>query len=1400
MKIYIRLELVTISKVLLIALLTLSVTILSAQDCIYTDFTYTIGANGEVTFKDISSSPTGISSWIWNFGDGAILSPTTQNPTHRYNISNTTDPSVCFDVTLTVSDGVNSGVSVPKHICIPTSTQSGGNNLYVKITSPVEIYDGACNKNFAKIIQGEQTSFEATVLGGTPPYSFVWTTNAVWRYPNSTASPSTLGGPGPHVVTFPFSTSNSCYPEQVSLEVTDARGIKSTSIVNVSIRGEVEGPGAIKITASKLPACEGEEVIFKVKPDNPFALSFNYINVSVAATYRWLIDGREFINSPLKRIPYTFPAGSAGVHEVRVEIHDGGATYYSAPLQVAVRTPALCNVIIPPVPDFELKVNDVVNGTLSLDANDLCTDKINQRITIKVPKSPIVIGSSPDCLPNYSFQMEIIPSDGIPRTFNNPCSISISDLTLGRADVITDALLRELGSRPPYNNPNYYIKDLGSYIEFTLPICFANCGPLLGCNQLRITTGRYAQSYPVANDPITSLYGSFNNTGCSCVFKEVYSIGVTNPNFYANTSNCSYIKPSTYYPLQGKIAELRTVVCAIKVKDNYPPLSISGINSVWNCSSRTYQFDITKISGGAPFELDPNSNFISCSTSDIYKKVKWKAYYFSNPNQEITDFVTASPLNNKIATVNGNHPYFSSFAPSERRLFIIEASVADADGNVAKYAEVVGFDPPLSITIAGEVNRCATANTPLSNIPVVVGGKLPYVYNWGVNNAYTFTPTSTTENPSLNLTGMTPVIINLTVIDDNGNGCIVSKEIKITPSSLKSISLGNRSVTACSNSSSVKTIGPINATTQRDLETYLEGSGDYSYRWTASTPDGLDKLSDPTIPYPTVSSDGNAAVTYTLVITDNLGGCTTSNSIDVIGLQTIFNVELGADKILCAGTGNIVTLTATTKQGGNIMNNALLDYQWSSDAPNFISNSTSNVLVLNNVPNGSRNTYTVTSIFKEYGCSQKDDIIVEIKKDWTYKGYESVIAPLLVGQKGPLWKSSDNEIFVASGTSGSGAVSPFNYVFLPSPPLGVSDIVDGNYGAIKQANYSGNGITVILRDNLGCSKDFPSNTYYKLSKNPTVLVSSNKQVVCSGGEICLYLTLNTNVVTGQEYLPRSFYLTYDVKQASLQTDGSWYYTPIANFIPKNIEFNLTDAALGIYTAITCTNVPSNANLTRYALLIDGGLPNSDVTGAGKFKVEYQFNASPSGPFRQNVTFFDPYILRGIPEEAFDYVALGATSQKYTLGNNAYAEYAASRNGEVRMVVDVDVQSSTRFFRAFIDPCILYGSGNIAQQGDESSLIIKNKENTSKGAFSVHPSPFANDITLNYEVRAEKGSYISIHVYNSLGQLIDKISENSFHPLGVFSTVYDTGKLTSGIYIFELTMDGEKFIRKSMKVD
>ena len=122
-----------------------------------------------------------------------------------------------------------------------------------------------------------------------------------------------------------------------------------------------------------------------------------------------------------------------------------------------------------------------------------------------------------------------------------------------------------------------------------------------------------------------------------------------------------------------------------------------------------------------------------------------------------------------------------------------------------------------------------------------------------------------------------------------------------------------------------------------------------------------------------------------------------------------------------------------------------------------------------------------------------------------------------------------------------------------------------------------------MTDGAGCKKDFPTNTFYILKKDPVVTVSSDKKVVCNGGDICLYLSVKLDVVEEtKKYLPTSFSVNYDFRKADLDRSAVWVYSTPSYLTDINgkVEFTLTDPTTGTYTAIKCFKIPNISPTTH----------------------------------------------------------------------------------------------------------------------------------------------------------------------------------------------------------------------------
>lgn len=97
---------------------------------------------------------------------------------------------------------------------------------------------------------------------------------------------------------------------------------------------------------------------------------------------------------------------------------------------------------------------------------------------------------------------------------------------------------------------------------------------------------------------------------------------------------------------------------------------------------------------------------------------------------------------------------------------------------------------------------------------------------------------------------------------------------------------------------------------------------------------------------------------------------------------------------------------------------------------------------------------------------------------------------------------------------------------------------------------------------------------------------------------------------------------------------------------------------------------------------------------------------------------------------------------------------------------------------------------------ESQATFEGKENNDKiQSLSLTPNPANEQIQLNYQSdRDANGSY---KIYNQSGQIIHqsllKVSK------GINFSSLDVSQLNSGIYIFEMSIDGNKNRKKFIKL-
>ncbi|MCR9067040.1 MAG: T9SS type A sorting domain-containing protein, partial [Cytophagales bacterium] len=76
---------------------------------------------------------------------------------------------------------------------------------------------------------------------------------------------------------------------------------------------------------------------------------------------------------------------------------------------------------------------------------------------------------------------------------------------------------------------------------------------------------------------------------------------------------------------------------------------------------------------------------------------------------------------------------------------------------------------------------------------------------------------------------------------------------------------------------------------------------------------------------------------------------------------------------------------------------------------------------------------------------------------------------------------------------------------------------------------------------------------------------------------------------------------------------------------------------------------------------------------------------------------------------------------------------------------------------------------------------------------VFPNPFSNEFTVGYTL--DENSDVSLEVINLLGQQVESVFDNVNQGAGEYNIGVNSSKLTEGIYLVKLTVNGESMTTK-----
>ncbi|MBL7803894.1 MAG: gliding motility-associated C-terminal domain-containing protein [Saprospiraceae bacterium] len=280
-------------------------------------------------------------------------------------------------------------------------------------------------------------------------------------------------------------------------------------------------------------------------------------------------------------------------------------------------------------------------------------------------------------------------------------------------------------------------------------------------------------------------------------------------------------------------------------------------------------------------------------------------------------------------------------------------------------------------------------------------------------------------------------------------------------------------------------IQPADSITCQSPSISLDASGSssgptFSYQWTASN--GGNLVSGDTTLTPLVNAAGN----YTLLITNNLNGCTTSASIPVTADQNVVSAVANAPDTLSCATGTIL-LDANGSSSG-----ASISYAWTTVD--------GNILLGGNTPNPSVDepgTYQLLVTNSANGCSATDLVVVQ----------QNIATPALqINTPDELTCANPVQTLQAQNQS-----APGNFVYSWATAGG--NILSGDSTLAPQVNAPGAyTLTAFNLDN-GCSSQVSTTVDLEVG-TPTAVIAAPPTLTCT----LVALTLNTSgSSTGAEF-------------------------------------------------------------------------------------------------------------------------------------------------------------------------------------------------------------------------------------------------------------------------------------------
>ncbi len=840
--------------------------------------------------------------------------------------------------------------------------------------------------------------------------------------------------------------------------------------------------------------------------------------------------------------------------------------------------------------------------------------------------------------------------------------------------------------------------------------------------------------------------------------------------------------------------------CVVYVEPD--PLVVTDI-SLNELNSCQYYLE-SHAQNGAPNSGQQNT-FGPCVGEEYYYEVyTWEIFGIYDSQTPLQEFLILDEETKNCVEINTNHPYFLNFQNSSTVTFIANVTITDLIGQTSSKSKIIEMPLPLIFTGDEVLSRCpGVSSTFNQGGPLAVSGSTPLFYLW--NNTTGFLPpyNNTSNNPEFTapVNGQT-VVYGLQITDSEG--CVINKNISVKGANVMA-DAGPPTIRACSSPQSIQFLGarPPDFSGQG-------GSGNYIYEWQASSPN-LDYLSDIYSPNPTVYNPNTmgTSITYTLVVTDIIGGCSATDQINVVSAGTTnIYADAGSSQPWSSCYGVEIELGSPNNF---TLNQFDLVINWTSSNPQFDINEIEitppgpeglATLIFNEDINTflpqqpGTYTYTIQVADASNGCFEEDETTLFVIPDWLYTGFESELVPVdnaMLPQSA--WNGQDlwsiegvNRIITSSENALSGATPPFTWAMIE--PI---DVITPNYDPTIQylenaqvdvSDYTEYG-KMRVADAYGCLKDFITNRFLFYGPVDVTIVNTESQnFYCEDDVVCFDVYFD--VSSESNYLPQTITTNYNYNYLhslgvyNLVSSGQFTMQLISS--DPAIYFGQACITIGDFQAgleIEIHQIEIKANNSPFNLPTDLSSRSLDfVTSTYHNWADFKHlcNNNYETPFPLFDWWGRKEILIG---DCSEDVILPSQSS----GQDGLILVGAGPEGRVSIMPNFHAQKGS-YFQAIINPC----SNGIDLLPDEEIVQMRSdtlREISSLPDFNfiIHPNPTSGIV--QFEVDSEIESDLEIEVFDLAGQRLKSLRKVVQIGPGKQSFYLDLSVCDDGAYIAAL---------------